>query len=184
MEEEYKHVVIDVETTGLVAGTHDLIEIAIVEYNPDTFKPTGLRFVSYLKPERPHLALPKAMEVNKLDLKNLQVSAPKAAQVRMMLLTWKEELFGNAKLFVLGHNYCFDHSFIKIWLGDLYENIFHHRYKDTQIIAQYLLDKSGLKKSTGLKSLCEFYKIEYKDSHTAYGDCLLTLQVYQKQVGR
>ena len=177
-------VAIDTETTGLVEGKHEIIQVAITCFNPD-FKPTGIRFLSYIKPLRPELAHNEAMTINGLCLSELIKEAPTPNQVRAALLNWKEELFGEEKLFPLGHNYSFDKGFLKLFLKDLYDAMFHYKFRDTFILVQALRDAGILPDTvhTKLDQLCEYFKIPCHKAHDAYYDTVRTLEVYKNLIG-
>jgi len=173
---------IDIETTGLNEGYHEMIELAITQFD-DNLDPTGIKFVSYVKPSERgvKLAEPKAVECNGLDLELLHRTAPTPSQVRYALIQWKEELFGSAKIMPLGHNFAsFDKVFLKLFMTpDIYNEMFDYHIRDTFVLAQSLIDAGKIKCSTSMHGLCDFFNIEYKNAHSAYGDTLLTLQVYK-----
>jgi len=173
---------IDTETTGLFRDRHEMIQIAVTMATPD-FRPTGVRFLSYIKPMRLELVDDIAMQVNGLSIQELSESAPTPSQVRMSFMQWKEELFGAELICPLGHNYSFDKGFIESMFKDLYNEIFDYHIRDTQVLAYGLMDAGILKaKSTGLKALTESLKIPLVGHHDAYVDSLAALEVYRKLI--
>ena len=59
-------VAIDTETTGLIAGTHEIIELSLVIHD-EFFLPIHT-FSCKVRPMHPELADPKALEKNRLSL--------------------------------------------------------------------------------------------------------------------
>jgi DNA polymerase III epsilon subunit-like protein len=174
-------VAIDTETTGLNEQVHDLIEIAIVVYDPITFIPAE-RFVSLVKPLRPWTATKEAMAVNHLDLVYLTNEAPAVHQVRNSLLEWKTDMFGEELIEPMGHNYAsFDQRFMRAFLGaDTYDKVFSHRCLDTLILARALKQMGKLKaEGNGLTALAKHFGLE-PPQHSAYGDAVLAINIYKR----
>lgn len=174
---------IDIETTGLEAGVHEIVQLAVIPFN-EKFEPMG-RFVSYIKPLRPELADPTALELNHLNLTELN-KAPTPAQVRSCFIEWKEDLFGQEQICPLGHNYAsFDSQFLKLFLtSQLYGKLFSYRVEDTSILARALKRVGLLPKELkgSLSSLREFFKVDCTVEHDAYEDALSTIKVYKKML--
>ena len=167
---------IDIETTGLQAGTHEIVELAVITIENEKPKDS---FVTNIRPMRPELAEPKALAINNLSLEELK-KAPTPQQVRNTFFSWHEEVTGNSLLTPLGHNYLFDNKFLVIFFGDYYNSIFHYHYDDTMILARALKKKGYLKiKSCSLTSLCKFFNIKTK-AHTAEGDALAVIQLHNQ----
>ena len=168
---------IDCETTGLVAGVHEIIEFTVLLHSKD-FKPLD-RFTSTIQPMHPEVAQQEAMDVNGFTLKEL-ASAPTPTQVRSIFYQWCDEVVMDRKIIPLGHNYTFDKGFLQKFLGVHYESYFHYKNRDTQTVSQYLRDSNKLDiKSTGLVSLAKHFSIAHK-AHTSYGDAKATLQLYRR----
>lgn len=177
------HAVIDIETTGFTWGVHEMVQLAIVPYH--NWKPIN-KFVAYIRPTRPHVIDPKAMEVNGLDIEGLMIQ-PHPASVRKAFLEWKHDLFGEVKIFPMGHNYKgFDANFLfNFFSPDLYKEIFHYHARDTMSLALGLMDKGELPEmSCSLSSLIKHFKVDRKVAHDAYEDAIATLAVYRKLIGK
>lgn len=169
---------IDVETTGLSSGIHEIVQIAVIPYKD--YLPFG-KFVAYVKPFK--RVDPKALEVNGLTMEMLNMM-PTPAQVRACFLDWKRDFLGPDKITPLGHNYGgFDLGFLKAFFSDdLYNSIFDYHYDDSMIFARGLIKAGKLPKmSCSLKSLKEHFKIESK-AHDAYEDAVSSLKVYERLV--
>jgi len=170
-------VAIDTETTGLIAGTHEIIELSLIIHD-EFFLPLHT-FSCKVRPMRPELADPKALEKNKLSLTELKKEAV-PSQVRNALCQWHEEVLEGIKLIPLGHNYSFDKSFLQLFLGMQYNNIFNRYYRDTVILAQALKDKGKLDiENLSLHNLSKFFKCS-EQIHRAEFDARLCLQIYKK----
>lgn len=172
--------VIDIETTGLVKGVHEIVQIAVVPFVD--FKPVG-RFVTYMRPMKPHLASEAAFKVNGLTLEGL-ANQPTPNQVRKLLLDWKDNCFPEAILEPVGHNFAvFDSQFLELFLNkSIYDKIISYRCMDTCILARGI-QKSGLipgEIKMGLDPLCQYFGITRSQAHDAYDDCLVTLELYKK----
>lgn len=171
---------IDVETTGLYPSKHDIIEIAVVAYDPKTLQPTSQRFHRYIYPERIDNIDPYALSLNKIDISEIPKYCTQE-EIKKELLRWiSEQGTGKVKLKPIGHNYItFDILFLKEWLGEeTYDNYFHYRATDTCQIARLLKEAYILPvQSCSLKALCEYYDIP-EPPHGALEDTLITLDIY------
>lgn len=84
-------IVFDTETTGLICGHHEVIEIAGIAYNGRTLEPYGKdnggEFRAVMKPLYPERATPKALEVNGFTLEEL-AKAPEPSVVWPQWISW------------------------------------------------------------------------------------------------
>ena len=167
--------VIDTETTGLVAGVNEIIQLAVVIVDDD-FKFVD-KFVSKIRPMHEANITQEAMKVNRI--KNLH-EAPTPLQVRNAFYQWHEEVHDGLVIEPIGHNYSFDKDFLKLFFGDMYDERFYYKFRDTFVLAQALIDRGSLEvDSTSLGSLCDHFEIPIK-AHDALGDVLGTIQLYRK----
>jgi DNA polymerase-3 subunit epsilon len=169
--------VIDIETTGLKPGVHEIIELALILHD-ENFIPKD-SFICKIRPIHFELIDPKALEINRLDITTLKnESTP--SQIRNALYQWHEEIVNGKKLLPLGHNYSFDKSFLNLFLGDYYNNIFDHHCRDTFILAQALKDR-GILKTNNIKltDLGKYFKLP-EQIHRAEQDARLCLSIYKK----
>jgi len=169
---------IDTETTGLIAGVNEIIQIAVVIMDDD-FKFVD-KFVSLVKPMHEGNINLDALKVNRIKMDDL-LSAPTPLQVRNAFFQWHEEVHDSMMIEPLGHNYMFDRDFLKIFFGnDLYAEKFYYKTRDTFTLAQALIDRGSLDVgSTSLIGLCEHFDIPIK-AHNALGDVLATMNLYRK----
>ena len=172
--------VIDTETTGLYAGTHELIELCIIPVD-DKLNRIGYPFHVQIKALFPERAHPKALKINGLD-----PTEGVSAQAARELLTKQMDDAGIKKFIPIAQNWEFDRSFLKEFLGRNFEKRFHYRAEDTQRLAaginraHIIATGTPLFKSTSLKNLANTFCIDYSGAHRAERDCEITLDVYRK----
>ena len=158
------YVVFDIETTGFVAGTDKITEIAGVKIQDGRIID---KFSTFVNPERP---IPK--EVQKLT--NITNEMVKDAEtIETVLPKFNEFCDGSI---VVAHNAKFDMSFI---------NYFSNKYKlkapkytiDTLSIARELFESYQNHK---LGTIAENLKIELGDAHRAINDARATAKIFLK----
>ena len=188
---------IDVETTGLNPFFHELIQVAILplDCNLDIRKDVPA-FCINMRPDFPERTDKNALAVTRKKLKDILNTGHAPEVAKDLLMDWVEKLnlplnksgFNRCKIFPLGHNYSFDLQFLKQWLVDEYDDIFHGLYRDTMLSALYLNDRAGmhcerlLYPKVDLTYLCNCLKITRERSHDALQDCIATAAVYKRMV--
>jgi DNA polymerase III epsilon subunit-like protein len=179
-------VAIDIETTGVRPGFHDIIQIAIVPLD-NSLKPIGTPFYTNIKPDHPERTEVQALVINGLTLEELN-DAPGKERVADELAEWFETLHLSVggRLIPLSHNFVFENSFLKVWLGCAeMDRIFHYLPRDAMIHALALNDAAALRgeeipyKSVGLKELCQQFGIINTKPHDALADSIAEAQVYK-----
>src|SRR3972149_8950463 len=111
--------VVDTETLGLVAGYHDLVQVAILPLNSDLDPYPGINpFYMNMRPEFPERASAGALAKNGLDLDELS-QAPDKYDVADYLEEWflGLQLPMGKRIIYLCQNSPFDIAFLKSWLG-------------------------------------------------------------------
>lgn len=182
-------VAMDIETTGLEAGHHDVIEIAMVplgwDLKPDqNYQP----FQSIVKPLYPDRADPKALKINKIDFVRLQAEAPTRETVTVAMEDWIQKLntpYGNIE--PLAHNWMFERSFMIEFLGfNTFNHLFHYHFRDSMVAAQFINDRAILKgfnkpyQSVSLQRLASQLQIPVSRGHRALEDAVLCAEVYRQ----
>lgn len=180
-EEDF--LVIDLETTGLIDGVNEIVEIGVLlvnltrEDNKIGFEVKS-KFHTYIKPSNPLRINPEAMGINQIDSETL-AKAPNAMEARQLFYSWWESE-GNRKFEVLGHNFSgFDKGFLKLFLSTTYDNFLDYHAEDTYAFARGL-QRIGLIQPNlelHLADLMEYFDYAHRD-HTALGDCYATIRVY------
>lgn len=180
---------VDFETTGTRAGYHEPIQIAIVVLNSDLRPAAGVRpFYQPIKPLHPERADRDATRVHKLDIDQLLLEALDPGEIETMLIEWWEslDLPFERRLIPLAHNWPFENSFFKAWLGvSLTEKLFHFHARDGMTYALGLNDKAFFRgqkaifRNVGLSDLCNHFQVVNPRPHDALNDALAEAEVYR-----
>lgn len=183
--------VVDTETTGLIPGYHEIVQIAIVPLNSDFDPLPGVSpFYMNIKPDFPDRADPIAMRVNGLKLDVLK-KCPDRWQVADALNDWFNELNlpMYKKLIYLTQNAPFDIPFLRFWLGEKgFDQFFHRRGRDTMFTANAINDRASYRcqeipfPTTSLESICNKFGICNDGAHDALSDCLRTGKAYREMM--
>ncbi len=158
---------IDIETTGLTAGYHQIIEIAIIREDLNGIDVYHTR----IKPNDIHRADKKALEINGYNDVEW-IDAPFHYEVVEQIA---EKLNGCT---LVGHNVKFDHEFIEdlCWRHKVKLNC-KHRMIDTITLAHEHL---YFMKSHNMDSLRRFFNMSSYGSHRALKDCHDMRLIYYK----
>jgi len=180
---------VDLETTGLRAGYHEPIQIAVVPLNSD-FKPLeDVRGFYYnIKPLYPERAESQATSTHKLDINELILHAPEPDRVADLLREWffKLDLPVTKNLVPLAHNWPFEASFLRAWLGpEMTAELFHGHARDGMALALAINDRAAFKgepvpfSRVGLSALCKTFNVTNANAHDAMCDALAEAEVYR-----
>lgn len=182
-------VAIDFETTGSVAGHHEIIQIGVVPLNADLRPSEHLRPGYWnIAPKHPERAQREATAIHGLDLAELVLNAPCSEKVADLLVEWFEalDLPVGKKLTPIAHNWAFESSFGKAWLGDkLFNHIFHFHPRDSMTYALSLKDRAAFAGEpvpfdhVGLGPLCKHFGITNARPHDALCDAVAEAEVYR-----
>jgi len=180
---------IDLETTGLQAGYHEPIQIAVVPLDSDIRPLEGVRpFYTTIRPEHPERQQKRAGYVHGLKMEDLVLHAPEPGRVQDLLVEWWENLdLPVGKMLVpLAHNWAFESRFLEAWLGTgLTNTLFSGHARDAMLFALALNDKSaflGLPAPfprVGLGSICNRFKIVNPNPHDALSDAMAEAECYR-----
>ena len=200
---------IDIETSGLVCGVHEILEICVLPLDHDLepiMKP--LPFHQMLRPENVDAIDMEAIRIykqpdNNLDYSHLVTSKEKVAKCVTQgmdkhtaadkFVDWfhKLNLAPFKRIMALGHNLCgIDIPFIKEWLGnETWELCFSPLVRDTMVcslflndIAEAQLDPKLPFAKNNLSYLCSQLGVERLRSHTAFDDAVATSQCYKRMI--
>lgn len=183
---------VDVETTGLIPGFHDLVQIAVLPLDSE-INPLAdvIPFYMTMKPIRPENIDWSTTSVTKLDLANIMLKAPDSYDAAHMFVEWFEDLNLPLKKRIapLASNWIFDSGFIKEWLGPTdFESRFHFHYRDTQPVALFMNDRADKHQSklpfsrVSVKSLGNHFDIVNLQAHDALQDCVTTAEIYKRML--
>ena len=180
---------IDLETTGTQPGYHEIIQIAIVPLNSDIRPIAELPvFYTNMRPKFPRRAEKSATAKHGITISDLLAQAPEPEKVEDMLVEWFERLelpFGKV-LVPLAHNWAFESSFLKAWLGcPMVDRIFHSHARDGMLTAIALNDRAAFAgepepfNRVGLGSICHKLGIVNTKAHDALADAYAGAEVYR-----
>ena len=178
---------VDVETTGVLAGYHEIIQIACVPLNQH-FKPCKERppFYMNLCPDFPERASQEATAKHGISIESLE-DCPSQDRGADLFVEWfkKLELPFGRRLVPLAHNWGFERGFLTHWLGlDGVYDYWQQLPRDTMALAASINDLyawHGRKKPfyrLSLTALCKRFDIPLDNAHDALADCLATAKLY------
>lgn len=179
--------VVDTETTGLIDGYHDLVQVAVVPLD-ENLDPLGSPFYMNIRPEFPERATKEAMKKNGLKMEDLLLS-PSRWDAADMFDQYFEDLRlpRGKRIAFLTHNGPHDIPFVKSWLGAAaFAKYFHYQSRDSMYLATGYNDAAAFKcrpipfPDIGLKPLCKKFGILLDQHHDALADCVATAQVYRE----
>jgi DNA polymerase-3 subunit epsilon len=126
---------------------------------------------------------PKALEINKIDLKEHKKRALTPIEAIKQIDTFLNRHFDKSeKINLAGHNVNFDVNFFKAFLnkyGYSFEGRFSHRFVDTSSILFYLY-LSGQMQEKAISSDAAFnlFHIKVDKRHSALGDTIATAKLF------
>ena len=177
-------------TTGLIAGYHEIIQIAVVPLNADLRLNKNLRpFYQNIAPKFPERqAIGGAGSIHGLNLNDLILNAPSSEKVADLLVDWWERLNLPALkcLVPLCHNWVFEASHGRAWLGDdLFNQMFHSHARDGMLLAGSMNDRAAFAGESipfplvGLNALAKQFGIVNENPHDALSDAITEAEVYR-----
>lgn len=183
---------VDVETTGLEVGKHEIIQIAVLPLDFDLKPSTTLMpFDMKLKPENLPSIDVGAITVNKLKIANLILTGHDSYAAADLFVEWFQNLGlpEGKRIMPLASNWVFDKSFIQEWMGfHNFNYVFDGRYRDLMCCALYLNDKADIQTEqypfpkVNLAYIANCLKVPFEADycHNALYDCALTAACYRE----
>ena len=178
MRKKQPYLVVDTETGGLSAKNHSILSIAGVIWDPK--KKIEPIFDFYVCEDKISY-VDKALEVNKIDLKDVEKGLKPADAVIEIKKALNKHFGPDRKpILLVGHNINFDISFIKRLYrlgGHNYYTDFRDRAIDTATILEFFMISGKIKGNRASADVlfeATNTKIEKKDRHTAKGDAIAT----------
>lgn len=185
---------VDVETTGLVPGFHDIWQVAILPL--DSFiKPlnTVIPFYMNIKIKFPEHIDPKAVKLPRQEFARRQQCSIEPFSCADLLDEWFDrlQLPIYKKIVPLAQNWPFDRSFLIEWLGiSSFEHIFYPVYRDTMVAAAFDSDLCDFRSEKilftqyNLAFLCTRLGVQNLKSHDALQDAIATAECYRRMLLR
>lgn len=189
---------IDIETTGVKPGYHDIIQLAVLPLDSQfrilKVMADGTKvypFEILIKPERPENIDQDAMSVNRLQMSEIMAHGLESFTAIDLLNDWFKKLHlpYNKRIMPLAQNWVFEYGFLKAWLGpDMFAEIFDARYRDTMVSSLYLNDRADFHHErypfpkNKLSYLASQLKVEQIKAHEALSDCVTTAEVYRRMM--
>lgn len=177
-----KILVIDTETGGLSAEKNSILSFAAVVF--ENLVATN-EIEVYVKEDDIQVT-PKAMEVNKIDLKWLRANGKSPVEALSLLEKFVVDNFGTEKVSPAGHNVGFDVRFMQRLFrlaGKNYDDMFSHRTLDTAAVLRFLSMTGKIDmKTASADEAFKYFKIEISPDkrHTALGDAKATAEMLTK----
>ena len=180
-------VAIDIETTGLQAGYHEIVQISVVPLDSD-LQPCKRAFYVNIRPEHPDRADSRAAKVHGLDMDWLLTNGLDKWKAADMLEEWVSglDLPFSKRLAPLSHNFPFEKGFLMAWLGkETYDALFFIHYRDTMALGAMCNDLASFWGKNipfgelSLSKMCSKFGIVNERSHDALQDALCGAQLYR-----
>lgn len=185
---------IDTETTGLIPGYHEIVQVAIVPLDASFRRRKDIAPLNLLiKPLYPERAIGVPWSDEFLDTVNRYGLEGAAAVEKFeqwydsLKLPYKKYGSIQNKVIPLGHNYSFDKGFLQAWLGpENYDHYFHYHFRDSMISGLMRNDEAARKcepvpfTRVGLGPMCRKLNVSNPDAHNALSDAVACAEVYRK----
>lgn len=181
----------DVETTGLIAGWHEIVEVAFIVLDSD-LEPTTDYFHYKIRPQFEERITPKSMQIHGITLEEL-AKWPTADIVLDIFNEWFEglELPHNKKLTPLAHNWSYESKFYEAWMGSELMYKYFSLPRDSLRVATYLNDRACFRceqlpfpDNCQLGEVCRRLGITNLDPHSAFADSIATAACYKQLLRR
>lgn len=163
---------IDLETTGLIAGKHEIIEIGCVLVDQATMQEIE-SFELKIKPQHIETADPQSLIINKYRESDWVF----AVDLKAGLEHFTKKING---AIIVAHNLFFDWGFIERALQECGIPEPDHRKLDLFSIAWAKLHKESWAERFSLRALCEYLGIDNPRAHTALSDSQTAFLIYKK----
>lgn len=163
-----QYVVVDVETTGLSAARHEIIEIGAIAVSERQIE---AKFHALVKAKE---SVPQPIE----DLTGLSNEMLRR-EGRVIAEVLPEFLAFAGDRPVVSHNADFDYEFLRAACEGCGLPLFSNQCVDTLALARHLVEDV---KDYKLATLLDYFGMEVNRTHRSENDCLATKQLYEKLI--
>ena len=173
----------DVETGGLKAGQHSLLQVALVAIKDGIESGRIDFFIS----QDSYIVTPEALKINKLDLLQVKKDGFSPSRACQLIIDFIVKHFGIERPILVGHNVNFDKDFLSVLFeenGLNIEKYIGHRMIDTMSLLWGLYDVGKIPfEACNSKGAFDYFNIIVNKLHNALDDTLATVQLYYKILG-
>jgi DNA polymerase-3 subunit epsilon len=163
---------IDIETTGLDATEHEIIEIGCVITSPEL--EVIEKFDFKIKPTHIENADPVSLKVNHYDEDNWKDAITLEDGMKIFSEKVKDCI-------MVGQNVPFDSGFLEQSFSKTkIKNLMHYHKLDTISIAWAKLHREPDLEHFSLREMCKRFGIKNEHAHTALSDAQATYELYKK----
>jgi len=183
---------VDVETTGRLAGYHEIIQIGIQPLTSEIQPVKGITpFYMNIAPAHPERAEDNATRVHGLDIDDLVNNAPDQWKAADLFDEWVQRLNlpFRKQLVPLAHNWAFERGFLTHWLGlETFNSLWHFHPRDTMLFALSINDaccyhgKKIAFNYVGLGAMCNKFGITNEKAHDALCDSRAEAELYRRML--
>jgi DNA polymerase III epsilon subunit family exonuclease len=166
---------IDIETTGLDKGTHEIIELAVVIAKMKEGQLVVIDQLDFkIQPKHIENADPQALRINGYNSADWLFAIGLEDAMKEFAKKTEGAIF-------VAHNITFDYGFVEnAFKKTNIENKMHFYKLDTISLAFGILHTNDDLGKLSLRVLCEKYGIENKKAHSAFADAYATYEVFKK----
>ena len=177
-----KRLVIDTETTGLSPNYNKTLTVGMLLVDVEKDFLDILDSNHFFIKHSNYNSSPEAQAVHKINIEKHDKIAipPQEACQKINSFIEKNEL---QKTPLVGHNFQFDRGFLNALFDQGETNHkFHYKYEDTMWIWRNLQRAGSVPYhlNSTLKTLADFFKVDYTKAHDALADCNITAEIYRK----
>lgn len=171
---KHKLAFLDIETTGLIVGQNEIIEIGCVV----TDRELNIlnKFDLKIKPENIENADKVALKINHYN----EEDWADALDLKTAMQKLAKQVDG---CILVGQNVAFDSGFIEHAFNKTgVKNTLHYHKLDTISMAWVKLREKKEVTHFSLRDLCKYFGIENENPHSGLGDAMATYELYKKLI--
>jgi DNA polymerase III epsilon subunit-like protein len=183
---------VDVETTGRLAGYHEIIQIAVQPLTSDIKPVPNINpFYMSIAPQYPKRVEGEATMVHGLNIDDLVTNCPDQWKAADLFDEWVQRLNlpFRKQLVPLAHNWAFERGFLTHWLGlETFNQLWHFHPRDTMLFALSINDACAYHGKdipfnyVGLGAMCEKFGVTIEKAHDALCDARAEAELYRRML--